>query len=26
VNAEPLEDYARAKDSSEVVAIQALYM
>ena len=26
VNAEPLEDYAQAKDSSEVVAIQALYM
>ncbi|MFA5612848.1 MAG: DUF367 family protein [Methanoculleus sp.] len=26
VNAEPLKEYARAKDSSEVVAIQALYM
>jgi len=26
VNAEPLEEYAQAKDSSEVVAIQALYM
>ena len=26
VNAEPLEDYAQAKDSAEVVAIQALYM
>ncbi len=26
VNAEPLEEYAQAKDSGEVVAIQALYM
>ncbi|HUM76977.1 MAG TPA: DUF367 family protein [Methanoculleus sp.] len=26
VNAEPLEDYAGAKDSAEVVALQALYM
>ncbi|PKL63058.1 MAG: hypothetical protein CVV31_02555 [Methanomicrobiales archaeon HGW-Methanomicrobiales-2] len=26
VNADPLEDYARAKDSTEVVALQALYM
>ncbi len=26
VNAEPLDDYARAKDSAEVVALQALYM
>jgi pre-rRNA-processing protein TSR3 len=26
VNADPLEDYARAKDSAEVVALQALYM
>jgi len=26
VNADPLEDYSRAKDSAEVVAIQALYM
>ena len=26
VNADPLEDYARAKDSAEVVAFQALYM
>ena len=26
VNAEPLEDYAQAKDSAEVVAIQALYI
>jgi len=26
VNADPLEDYAGAKDSAEVVALQALYM
>jgi len=26
VNADPLEDYSRAKDSAEVVALQALYM
>ena len=26
VNADPLEDYAKAKDSAEVVALQALYM
>jgi pre-rRNA-processing protein TSR3 len=26
VNADPLEEYAQAKDSAEVVAIQALYM
>jgi pre-rRNA-processing protein TSR3 len=26
VNADPLEDYAQAKDSAEVVALQALYM